>query len=314
MAYLGIDVSKKTLDCCLLIDLEEVFFKVDNDEKGFYIILDKIKQYKKIHICLEATSSYWLELVDFFYDREFKISVENPAKIFYFAKAVLARAKTDKKDAGLIAKYCQTMQPALYIPVSEEIVKLRKLVDILKTIKVKKTSEEVRLEAASAEIKTLIESNIDFYDKQILNINQMFKDFFLDYPFWGEKRKKLESVPGVGFQTASILLSILASHHFLNSAKFVAFLGLNPKLKQSGTSVRSKERISKMGKSFYRSALFMPAMAAYSHNFYPSFIKKMKDKNKPTKIIIVGLMRKIAVYAFTVFSSDCKFELKNLDT
>lgn len=311
MAYLGIDVSKKTLDCCLIIDSKEILIKVNNNEKGFYEILDLVDQYKiNIHICLEATSSYWQQVTNFFYNKGFQISVENPAKIFYFSKAVLARAKTDKKDALLIAKYCQALKPSLYVPASSEVLKLKKLVDILKITKIKKVSETTRIKEASDDIKFIIEMNIKNYENQIFKIEEMLKEFFRCNPVLDDKLKKLESIPAVGFQTAAILLSILESHKFKNSSKFVAFLGLNPKMRESGTSVKGKERISKMGKSFYRSALFMPAMCAYSHNFYPSLIKNLKNKNKPTKIILIAIMRKIAVYAFIIHSKNCNFIVK----
>ena len=311
MAYLGIDVSKNTLDCCLFVNNKEHFFKIDNSKTGFSELLKFIRPHKrKLHVCLESTANYWRPLADFLHKKKYKISVENPVKIFYFAKATLARAKTDKKDAGLIARYCEAMNPRLYEPVPPDILKLKALINILKFFKDKKLSDELKLKDAHPEIKILLKNNLKHWSNQILVINSQLKTFFKQRPELNEQMRRLQTIPAVGFQTAALLLSILSSHQFENSAKFVAFLGLNPRHRESGVSLKGSAHISRIGNPAYRAALYMPAMCAYSHNLYPDFIKNLKDRHKTPKIIVVAIMRKLAVYAFTIFKNSCVFERK----
>ncbi len=82
-AILGLDISKDTIDACLLSDEGELARKVSNNAKGFVQLrkwLDN-RRVKSVHICMEATGSYFEAVAEYFADRGFLVSVVNPAQI-----------------------------------------------------------------------------------------------------------------------------------------------------------------------------------------------------------------------------------------
>ena len=97
-------------------------------------------------------------------------------------------------------------------------------------------------------------------------------------------------------------------HGFETAAQFVAYLGLDPKQHQSGTSVRGRSRISKVGSSEMRAALYMPAVVAYSRGGFPRLVRNMTANGKRPMQIIAAIMRKLAVVAFTIVKDKTIFD------
>ena len=108
--FLGIDVSKKTLDAALLKDGSKARHKVfSNDAAGHTAILQWLEEQgaDRVHACLEATGT-WAEAVALvLHQADHDVSLVNPARTHAFAKSQLKRTKTDKADAILIAQFCQ---------------------------------------------------------------------------------------------------------------------------------------------------------------------------------------------------------------
>ncbi|WP_239327055.1 IS110 family transposase [Snodgrassella gandavensis] len=310
MTYVGIDVSKKTLDCCVLDADNEVYLKVQNSRAGYDELMSLLALYDDVHVCLEATGAYWQSLVEFLGANDVCVSVENPAKVHYFAKASMLRMKSDKRDALLIADYCQAMKPRLYSPLDESVAELRLLVGMYHRLRKQRVSERVKLLEVPGLVRHLVESNIAHFDTQLLEVEKMLRAFFRSNVDLGRKHKLLQTIPGIGFSSSAVLLSILASINTFESAnQFVAYLGLNPRKMESGTSLKGREHISKVGKPEYRAALYMPAMVAYSKNLYPDFVARLQDNGKMPKVIIVALMRKLAIYAYTVYKTNCAYNV-----
>ena len=112
--FLGIDVSKNTLDGALLKDGCKVRHKVfSNDAAGHTALLEWLGEQgvEHAHACLEATGT-WAEAVALaLHEAGHVVSLVNPARTHAFAKSQLKRTKTDKADAILIAQFCQMHQP-----------------------------------------------------------------------------------------------------------------------------------------------------------------------------------------------------------
>ena len=104
---IGIDISKATFDVVLRTkrgDKHEVFA---NDPKGFAAMVAWVKQQpeKVVHICSEATGTYWEGLAEHLYKQDYVVSVVNPYSIKRYEDHLLNRNKTDKADAKLIAEF-----------------------------------------------------------------------------------------------------------------------------------------------------------------------------------------------------------------
>ena len=114
----------------------------------------------------------------------------------------------------------------------------------------------------------------------------------------------------VGEQATAVLLSTYKRHEFKNAKQFTAYLGLDPRKYQSGTSVNGKSTISKIGSSEIRKSLYMPAVVAYRCNAFPEFVGRLKNKGKHIKLILIAIMRKLAVIAFTLLQNGQDFQVE----
>src|SRR5690606_462623 len=110
----GIDVSKLKFDVCLLKGQVEKFETFSNDSAGFLELEKWLKKnkVKTVEACMESTGPYWQELAEYLHNAGNIVSVVNPTKIKGFRQSELKRSKTDKIDAGLIARYYRALKPA----------------------------------------------------------------------------------------------------------------------------------------------------------------------------------------------------------
>lgn len=310
--YLGIDVSKLTIDCCLILDGQNHQKKFSNNPKGFQQLTDWLNFHhapNTLHCCCEATGTYYEALAEYLHYR-YIITVENPRKIKGYAIAELQRSKTDKQDAKLIAQYCQDRHHKLkpWQPPTTEQKQLQELARYLDHLKQQRATEKTKHHEAPAYIKPHIQTTIDNLNIQIKTVKKQLLQFYKSNPHYNAQRKRLKTITGIGEQAAAVLLAVYQRHNFTTSKQFTAYLGLDPKDHQSGTSVKGKSRISKIGNADIRKSLYMPALVAYRCNAFPDFVGRLKAKGKPIKLILVALMRKLAVIAFILLTNGQEFE------
>ncbi|QEY25505.1 IS110 family transposase [Neisseria zalophi] len=307
--YLGIDVSKATIDCCLISG--GIFFdrRFTNNTSGYRKLkewLDGHKATETLHCCCEATGTYYEALAEYLCCY-YKMSVENPRKIKGFGSAVLQRSKTDKQDAKLIAQYCKAMTPEAWQQQSPEQKQLQELTRYIARIKKQRASESTKLQAASSHIRPHIKETIQYLDSLITKLKKELQNFYRQNKEYQKNRQRLKTITGIGDSAASVLLATI-TNRFQNAGQLVAYLGLDPRKHQSGTSVNGRSRISKVGKSDIRASLYMPAMVAYRMNAFPDFIGRLKAKGKPPKLIIVAIMRKLVVIAFHLLKNQTEYD------
>ena len=124
--------------------------------------------------------------------------------------------------------------------------------------------------------------------------------------------KNLQTIPGIGKDTAAILLNHLTDKQFKTANQFVSFAGLSPRIEQSGTSVNKKGRLSRYGHRRLKRALFMPALVAYRIKAFPKLVQNLSQK--PKMIVIVALMRKLAKIAYYIRKTQKPFEKMRYQT
>lgn len=307
--YLGIDVSKATIDCCLISDGIFYEHRFTNNIGGYRNLkqwLDGHKATQALHCCCEATGTYYEALAEYL-DVHYRMSVENPRKIKGFGTAVLQRSKTDKQDAKLIAQYCKALEPEPWQKPSEAQKQLDELTRYIARIKKQRAAEQTKLQSASHHIRVYIQDTIKHLDGLIHQLNKELKAFYKDNPEYNRNRQRLKTITGIGDYAAAVLLATI-TNRFQSPRQLVAYLGLDPRQNQSGTSINGKARISKVGKSDTRAALYMPALVAYRMNAFPAFIGRLKAKNKPPKLIIVAIMRKLAIIAYHILKNQTEYD------
>lgn len=312
--HLGIDVAKAKLDCALRTPEGKLRHKVvENNPDGFQALAVWLAKQgaDSLHACMEATGIYWEAVAEFLADLPAAtVSVINPAQIKAFGASQMVRTKTDKVDAKLIAQFCFERRPEPWqAPVPAEQA-LRALVLRLDALHAMHTQESNRLQVARPAVREGIAKHLAWLDQEIEQLAKAIRDHIDADPTLRDKRRLLDSVPGLGERTIAVLLAFYATpQRFGNARQAVAFAGLDPRQHESGSSVKTKPRLSKIGHAFLRKALYMPAMVTlYRTEWGKRFRERLAAAGKPPMLIIGAMMRKLVHVAFGVLKSGKTFD------
>lgn len=312
VAVLGIDVSKKKLEVALLREGKYKHKNFTNNEDGYRGLVEWVERQgvEELHACMESTSVYGEGIGEYLYDRGYRVSIVNPARIKGFGHSELIRSKTDKIDAGLIARFCAAMKPGLWRPESKEVRELRSLVRRIDALIEMRQQESNRLEVSDKVVRKDIEGHIEYLTKQIESIRSQIKRHIDNNPELKGKKELLETIPGLGEATISLVLAHFGDMEKFGSAKRVAsFLGIAPREYSSGHSVRRRGRMSKVGNGSLRKALFMPALVALRYNpVIADMRKRLTEAGKPKMLIVGAAMRKMVHLIYGVLKNKIPFD------
>jgi transposase len=311
---IGVDIAKAKFDVARLNEEGKYRHKkFDNNAQGFAAFLVWLTSFGESQswICMEATGAYSIPLAEFLVERGYRVSVVNPAKIHAFAKSELSRAKTDKADAKLIARYCLSMKPDRWMPPPPSIRKLQALLRRVEHLLEMQQMERNRLDTADAAIVDSLQAVLDTLEKELNITRERIKNHINNDPDLKQRRDLLESIPGTGPAVSAYLLTVLSAHYgFANAKQAVAYAGLAPKIQESGKWV-GKTRIAKTGDPALRKVLYMPALTAWRYNpVIRAFCERLKANGKNGKAIVCAAMRKLIHIAFAILQSGSPFDPK----
>lgn len=314
--HLGLDVAKAKLDCSLRLPTGKLRHKVVINNSAGFAALHKFLLDQKAegaHVCMEATGTYWEAVAEFFSDLGYTVSVINPAQIKAFGESLHTRTKTDKVDAGLIARFCAERNPSAWKAPTASERALRAMVLRLDHLQTMHTQESNRLEVAREAVRADIAKHLEWLDEEVKSLARRIRQTLGDDSDGSglkTKRDLLDSIPGLGERTIAVLLAFYADvQRFGNARQAVAFAGLDPRHHESGSSVRAPARMSKQGDAFLRKTMYMPAMATlYRTQWGQAFRARLAAAGKPPMVIIGAMMRKLVQVAFGVLRSGKPFD------
>ncbi len=312
MIFVGIDVSKETLDCHRQ-DRKNSKLHVSNNPAGFKRIVKWIQASgKDVHFCMEATGKLWEPLAEFLHKLGYRVSVVNPALIHAFGKSQFRRSKTDAIDAEIIADFCFKMEPLPWSPMDPDIRSLRDICRELAALKKTKTQVTNRMKSGRLDQRALDSQMrmLKFITNEIQTLEKLAKTLVSENPALKSNAKLLQTIKGVGWRTAFTFLSELSMMDSFTSLRQIeAFCGLNPMIRESGSSVRGRSRISKMGNPVIRSMLYMAALTATRFNPpVAEFAKRLAAKGKNRKVIVCAASRKLLRMMVAVYRSKQPFD------
>jgi len=311
LVAVGVDIAKAHFDAARLADGKYKHKKFDNTPAGLALFAEWLAGFggENPHICLEATGTYGIPLAEFLAGRGFHVSVANPAKVAAFGKSELSRAKTDKADAKLIARYALAMRPAPWTPPPAEIRDLQTLLRRAEQLQKMERMEQNRLDTADPAVAGSIRAVLATLDKELQDTQDKIRRHIDGSPTLKGRAGLLESIPGVGEATAAWLLTLLSEHYgFADAKQAAAHAGLAPVIRQSGKSA-GQTRIAKTGDPLLRKALYMPMLSAWQHNpAIRAFCERLKAKGKSGKAIVCAAMRKMIHIAFAILKSGRPFD------
>ena len=315
VSALGVDIAKLKFDVCLIKENGKAKHKVfDNNRNGFEKLAAWLDSHRvdNLHVCLEATGTYGESLALYLHEAEHLVSIVNPAAVKAFAASRLTRTKTDKVDAELIARFCLAQKPPAWSPPAFEMRELQALVRRLESLIEMRVAEENRLSSGITVdlVKSSLESHIAYLLEEIKQTELMIREHISSHPDLKEQSELLASIPGIGQTTAALLLAEIPNINQYKSARQVAaYAGLVPRERRSGSSVRGRTVLSKIGNARLRKALYFPAITALRcSGFFQQWAAGMRERGKCKMAVIGAAMRKLIHLAYGVLKTGKPFD------
>ena len=271
---------------------------------------------------MEATGIYYLQLAYYLYEQGAQIMVVNPVIIKRYIQMHFGKGKSDKKDAQWIMRYGEQNQATHWQPEESVIVECRQLEQVTEQLIKQKTMVINSLEALERQpvvsklaVRSL-EQTLKMLDKQVNLIQDKLLDT-LDKAF-AKEIKLLSSIPGIGKKTAGMLLLFAGGFRNVNNYRqLIAKAGLSPQEYTSGSSIRGKVRITKMGGSLIRSKLFMCSFSAKKSNAAcKALYERLVAKGKNGKLALIAVCNKLLKQAFAIVKSSIPYrpDFANIST
>lgn len=310
---IGIDISKQTFDVAFLEKNENWKHLVfENNIKGFKKFLKIITE--ESVVVMEASGPYYLQFADFLYEKGISVCVLNPLIIRRYSQMKMLRSKTDKKDAQTIANYGMDQKLTNWKPDEQSILKMRQITTLIESYQKQKTQFNNQLGAfiSSGILDSQVKKSLNKMIKEINNqINKLESELVdIANENYKETMELLMSIPAIGLKTAIVLIVISNNFKKFECYKqLIAYVGFSPRIYQSGTSVKGKGHICKMGNSRVRKMLYMCTWSAKKVNKSAiEMYERLKEKGKPERVIKVAIANKLIKQAFGIVKSGIKYD------
>ena len=290
-AYVGIDVSKATLDVAIGGDGEMI--QVKNDEEGIARLLARLEEAAPTLVVLEATGGYESLVAGTIAGRGIDVAVVNPRQVRDFAKATGVLAKTDRIDARVLARFAEAVRPEPRPLPSAEAKELEELLSRRRQIVDMLTMEKNRLGIVATErMKKGIRKHITWLEEALTRANDDIDQAVRKSPAWREQEDLLRSVPGIGPVSARTMLAELPELGTLNRKKIAALVGVAPLNRDSGTMKGT--RTCWGGRASIRQVLYMATISAVRCNpIIRRTYAALRARGKRAKVALVACMRKL---------------------
>jgi transposase len=307
--FIGIDVSKATLDVALLP--QESTWQVERTEAGIGALIERLKQHAVALIVLEATGGLETPLVAALAAAALPVVVVNPRQARDFARATGALAKTDAIDARLLARLGQTLRPEIRPLKDEQTRELEALLTRRRQLSEMLTMERNRLPEAPARVRRDLRAHIAWLEKRLKDVNGELKRAIEANEVFRLKDDLLRSAPGAGPVLAVTLLASVPELGQLNRREIATLIGVAPLNCDSGTLKGTRHIWG--GRAAVRTVLYMATLSAIRCNpAIRAFHARLRQAGKPPKVAITACMRKFLTILNAMMRSNTPWQLQNV--
>lgn len=313
LTILGIDVSRDWLDGFFLPGQER--FRHPNTAEGHIALISMLQHLsRRVKVGFEATGGQewglWRELVA----AGIAAVQLPPAQIKAFALSRGTRAKTDRLDAELIARF-MVFRPEAGRKLPDEnlrvlrtlttrraqLVEMRKRF-IAQTMARRKQGIPANVETLDDDLQAVLNAQIDEIERRIESVIAHVETFTV-------KAGLLRSIPGIGPVSAAMLVAELPELGQMTAGEAAAMTGLAPVPRDSGM-MRGQRTIAG-GRRSLRHVLFQAALAAACHNpVLKPVAKRLKERGKPHKLVIVAIARRLVTIANAIIKTGIPWQIQ----
>ncbi|MFI5220643.1 MAG: IS110 family transposase [Bacteroidia bacterium] len=310
--YVGVDISKETLDAAWYKQEKLQHVKIPNSPKGFKQLIGCCG--KSGHYVMEGTGPYYVALALHLHLQGVSVSVVNALVIKRFIQMHLEKNKSDKKDARWICEYARQQQPPLWQAPQEHIIRARQMQSAIMQLTKQRTScinalqSLLQMPIVSKESKRSYEHLIAGLEKEIGLLEENLQALLREHE--AKKLEALQTVPGIGKR--AVALMIITTDGFRkvdNYRQLSSWAGLSPKEYSSGKTIRGKVRISKMGGKELRTILYMCSLSAIRKNkACKDLYDRLKAKGKNGKLALAAVSNKLIKQCVAIAKSELPYD------
>jgi transposase len=309
--YIGVDISKNDFLACFN-ELDKPI-KFSNSNVGLTQFFNHLEAtgctQDETVIGVESTGAYSLPLAIIGIRKNYVIKIINPIITKSYLGSSIRKVKTDKADARLIRTsliegagedFKDTTEEVVFKNLIRQryfLVKLKaELILKQQDIILKEEYLKITISNINSELKEIIAKKIIYLEQQLSACLP-------------EQQVLLQSIPGVGKITAMTFVTEIGDiTKFSSPKKLVGFVGIDSKMKQSGTSLNIRGHISKRGNRLIRKTLYVAALTAIQKPcLFRDFYEKKLSEGKAKNVCIVGVMRKMIHVIYAVLKRQSPF-------
>lgn len=306
--FVGIDVSKDTLDVHLRPDDRDLQFA--NNDDGISALLGSLEKSNITLAVIEATGGYENAVVAALSVAAIPLSLVNPKRTRDFAKALGYLAKTDEIDARSLAEFAEKVRPTVRPLPDADTLKLQALLTRRSQLIGMRTMEKNRLGALKDRAtRRSVEAVLRTLEKEIDRADRDLDKAIQECPVWAAKDELLQSIPGIGPVVSRTLLAEMPELGTFSREAAAALAGVAPFNRDSGT--HKGKRMIAGGRAAVRSMLYMASHAARQGNtLLRVFAERLEAAGKAPKVIRIAVARKLLIIANAVLRDQRPWKLK----
>jgi transposase len=308
--FVGIDISKEYFDA----DLNGKVIKYQNNKNGFQKFVKELSA--NTNCFMESTSTYCYKLAEYLIESGHTAFIVNPLSVKCFARMRLNKTKTDRIDAKLLTDFgrinIDDLQP--YQFASQSLQSAKQAETVIEQLIKQKTALGNQIEALEhlakpdKEVISTLKEVVKTLEQKIKKLkSKIEKDIKKEH---SQMLSNLTSIKGIGNRTGCYLISLTKGFsNFENAKQLASYLGCCPRIIESGSSVRPKNRLCKMGFADARTLLYVCALSASrTNNACKRLYIRLIAKGKPKKMALLAVVNKLIHQIFAIISKNEKFE------
>ena len=310
---IGIDIAKEKFDVCFS------FQECEYSHRGYVYDTKSIncfmKEVSQDCLCImEATGIYHLKLAYALHERGIMVSVVNPLSVKNFSRAIMCRTKTDKVDSRILVDYARKMDVEIWAPTSDTYIRIQQIYRTIELFQRNITQTINQLEAIELSpiqdkmLSKMLHNHIKQLEYKIAQLENQIE--LLIEKVDSEVINNICTIPGVGKKTAiGLLTATKGLHGFVDYRQLSSYLGLCPRIYDSGKSVHGKAHICKMGMGWIRKLLYLCALSARRCNkSCAAQYERLREQGKAAKVALIAVANKLLRQIFAIVKNNCAYD------
>jgi transposase len=256
-----------------------------------------------VRMALEPTSHYHLSFLEAAVARGHQVYLVNPRQLVHYRQAVNVRNKTDPQDAWLLARFLahEAAQLRPFRPRDRRAQRLWALLTRRATV----IRNRQQLQQSFGDLRISIQALLTQFQHLLLRLDRQIECLIRELGWWSDYQRCL-SIPGIGPANAAALVTTYQRGAFANRDAFIAFLGLDVRLRESGR-YKGKARLTKRGEPELRRLLYCASHAARQYPRFAAYYQQQREKGLCKIAARITLARKLARIAFTLMQNQQDF-------